>query len=73
MTDWVTYISQEEDVNYGRCYEHRLKHGLSIEDADSLECETECSVYGTCPHYRVSIEEMDDYEQRMRDLFPPEE
>jgi len=79
VSDWVTYISQEEIANAGKCYEHRRRHGLSTARLDEIECDTECAVQGTCPFHAdwvtltITIEEIEDYEQRMRDLFPPEE
>jgi hypothetical protein len=82
MTDWVTYISQEEDANYGTCCEHRRRHNLSTANLDEIACETECPAAHTCPFFvalegayeeMLAIEEVEDYEQQLRNEFPPEE
>jgi len=42
-------ISNQLESNIKTCEEHRKSHCLSIEDVESIDCESECPISDTCP------------------------
>jgi len=49
MKSFSSIVSDEFESNIKTCEEHRKSYCLSIEDVESIDCESECLVSGDCP------------------------